>query len=84
MSETSQDQNSDPKKGSARKWLQLINIPVMMGLIVFLFAQGGIWLDKKYPNPDNNYVKILTLIGVAIAMYNVHRQLQAINKSDKK
>lgn len=76
--------NQDPKKGSARKWLQLINIPIMMGAIVFVFAWGGKWLDGRYPNPNNLYVKVLTMVGVAIAMYNVHRQLQAINKQDGK
>jgi hypothetical protein len=75
--------NQDPKKGSARKWLALTSIPIMMGAIVFLFAWAGKWLDEKYPNPHNLYVKILTLVGVAIAFYNVNRQLKEINKLDK-
>lgn len=76
------DNNQDPKKKSANKWLALINIPVQMGVIVFVFAWGGNWLDEKYPNTHNIYVKILTLVGVAIAFYNVNRQLKDINKQD--
>jgi len=73
--------NQKPKKPS-NKWLALINIPIQMGAIVFLFAYGGKWLDAKYPNPHHLYVKTLTLVGVAIAFYNINRQLKDINNSD--
>jgi len=52
-----------------------------MGAIIFLFAYFGNWLDTKFPNSHNIYVKILTLVGVAIAFYNINRQLKDINKS---
>ncbi len=71
----------DPKKQTNNKWLALINIPIQMGAIIFLFAYFGNWLDEKYPNTHNVYVKILTLVGVAIAFYNINRQLKEINKS---
>jgi putative F0F1-ATPase subunit (Ca2+/Mg2+ transporter) len=74
--------NKDPKK-KQNKWLALINIPIQMGVIVFLFAYAGKWLDSNYPNPHNLYVKILTLVGVAIAFYNINRQLKDINKMDE-
>nr|WP_294777304.1 AtpZ/AtpI family protein [uncultured Flavobacterium sp.] len=73
----------NPQKKKARnKWLTLINIPIQMGVIVFLFASLGRWLDEKYSNPHHIYVKISTLLGVAIAFYNLNRQLKEINKSD--
>ena len=73
--------NKDPKR-SNNKWLALINIPIQMGAIVFLFAYLGSWLDEEYPNSHKLYVKILTLVGVAIAFYNINRQLKDINKSE--
>jgi F0F1-type ATP synthase assembly protein I len=73
--------NNQKKQGN--KWLALINIPIQMGVIVFAFAWGGGWLDEKYPNPHNLYVKILTLVGVAIAFYNINRQLKDINRSEQ-
>lgn len=73
--------DNNPKR-RRNKWLALINIPVQMGVIVFLFAYGGKWLDSHYPNKNNIWVKILTLVGVAIAFYNVNRQLREINKID--
>jgi len=75
-------EDNQQKKKARNKWFALINIPVQMGVIVFLFAYLGRWLDTKYPNPHTIYVKILTLVGVAIAFYNINRQLKEINKSD--
>jgi len=73
--------NQNPKKKTNNKWLALINIPIQMGVIIFLFAYFGNWLDGKYLNSHNVYVKILTLLGVAIAFYNINRQLKEINKN---
>ncbi|WP_310559880.1 AtpZ/AtpI family protein [Flavobacterium sp.] len=73
--------NKGQKKQNNNKWLALINIPIQMGAIIFLFSYFGNWLDEKYPNSHSVYVKILTLVGVAIAFYNINRQLKDINKS---
>ncbi|GGC81836.1 hypothetical protein GCM10011508_06430 [Flavobacterium lutivivi] len=54
-----------------------------MGVIVFLFASLGNWLDEKYPNSNDWYVKIFVMLGVAIAFYNINRQLKEINKNDE-
>ncbi|WP_298149977.1 AtpZ/AtpI family protein [Flavobacterium sp.] len=74
--------DNTPKK-KPNKWLALINIPIQMGIIIFAFAWLGKWLDRKYANPNDIYVKILTLSGIAIAFYNINRQLKEINKSDQ-
>jgi F0F1-type ATP synthase assembly protein I len=74
--------NQNQKNRTNNKWLALINIPIQMGVIIFAFAYGGNWLDKKYPSGGGWYVKILTLVGVAIAFYNINRQLKEINKSE--
>ena len=70
------------KKKQRNKWLALINIPIQMGVIVFLFAYLGKWLDVKYSNPHHIYVKISTMVGIAIAFYNINRQLKEINQDD--
>ncbi len=70
-----------PKK-KPNKWLVLINIPVQMGMIVFLFSVAGKWLDEKYTNEHRIYLKALTLIGVLIAFYNINRQLKELNSSE--
>lgn len=75
-----QDQDQDQERKTRNKWLALINIPFQMGIIIFAFAFLGNWLDEKYPNPNDLYVKILTLLGVFIALYNVIRQVNQLNK----
>jgi len=76
---------TDPQNQKKRnnKWLALMNIPIQMGVIVFVFAYAGNWLDEKYPNEHKIYVKILVLVGVALSFYNLNRQLKDINKSDE-
>ena len=74
--------DNQPKKKQRNKWLAFINIPIKMGVVIYLFAKLGGWLDTKYPNSNMIYVKILTLVGVALAFYNLNRQLKDINESD--
>lgn len=50
-----------------------------MGVVIFLFSKGGNWLDDYYPNKHNVFVKVLTLVGVAISFYNLNRQLKDLN-----
>ena len=72
--------NQNPNK-QTNKWLAFINIPIQMGAIIFLFSYLGNWLDGKYIISYNVFVKTLTLVGVAIAFYNLNRQLKDINES---
>jgi Putative F0F1-ATPase subunit Ca2+/Mg2+ transporter len=74
--------DNQSKKKQRNKWLAFINIPIQMGVVIYLFAKGGDWLDAKYPNSHYVYVKVLTLVGVALAFYNLNRQLKEINKMD--
>lgn len=69
------------KKKQASKWFSLINIPIQMGVIIFVFSFIGNWLDENYPSPKVYYNKILVMVGVGLALYNVIRQVNEINKS---
>ena len=72
-----QNNNSKP----LNKWIQLISIPAQMGMVIFLFAYLGQYLDEKYQS--ENYIKIFTILGVFLAMYNVIRQVNQLNKNEK-
>lgn len=63
------------------KWIQLISIPAQMGMVIFLFAYLGQYLDEKYQS--ENYVKIFTVVGVFLALYNVIRQVNQMSKNEK-
>ena len=57
-----------------------MNIPVQMGVVIFLFSWFGGWLDEKYGNTSNTNQMIFTLLGVFVALYNVIRQVNQLNK----
>lgn len=66
---------------SKNKWLALLNIPFQMGIIIVGFAYLGMYLDDKYEIKSQVLTIIGTLLGVAIALYNVIRQLNQLNNS---
>ncbi len=56
----------------------LSGIAFEMGAIIYLAAQGGIWLDAHFNNEKRVYTAFATLIGVAISIWIVLRQLKRI------
>ena len=74
--------NPNNKKKQPNKWIALINIPIQMGIIIFLFSFLGKWLDERFPNTSDLYIKIFVLVGVGFALYNVIRQVNQLNKND--
>ena len=74
--------DSNQSKKKRNKWLSLINIPIQMGVMIYVFSWIGNWLDMKYPNPHNWFVKLFTILGVLLAFYNLNRQLKEINSQN--
>ncbi len=56
----------------------LSGIAIEMGAIIFLAAKLGIWLDLHYQTDKRIFTAIATLIGVAISIWVVLRQLKRI------
>ncbi len=54
-----------------------------MGVIIYAFSYLGNWLDVKFPNKHSLHIKIITLLGIALAFYNLNRQLKDINSTDE-
>ncbi|WP_410877948.1 AtpZ/AtpI family protein [Myroides sp. DW712] len=68
------------KKGAPNKWLTLINIPIQMGVIIYLSHLLGTWIDEKYGFEQAIANKICTLLGVGLALYQVIKQVSQLNK----
>ncbi len=66
-------------KNQTKYWLSLTGIAVQMGVIIYLGAKAGNWLDATYGSEKNTYTIILTLLAVAIAMYLVVKQTKKLN-----
>lgn len=54
-----------------------------MGVTIFLGAYLGKYLDEKFPSEKKWFTIIFTLIFVAIALYNVLKQVNRINQEDE-
>ena len=67
------------KKKKTNYWLILSGIAIQMGVIIYLGAKGGQWLDEKYGGDSNTYTVVLTLLAVAISMYLVIKQTNKLN-----
>jgi hypothetical protein len=74
----SDGKESQQKNKLVNGWLLLIFLSKWgNNLLVFLPRQ----LDENHPSPKVYYNKILVMVGVFLALYNVHRQVNEINKS---
>lgn len=68
-----------PRKNNNLKNVAMLSgIAFEMGAIIFLAAKGGIWLDDHYQNEKRIFTAIATLLGVAISIWLVLRQLKRI------
>ena len=68
------------KSNQDSKWLVLINIPIQMGVIIYLSHLFGAWLDDQYQLENEIANKVCTLLGVFIALYQVIQQVKRINQ----
>lgn len=69
-------QQKSPKKKGNKNYLILTGIAFEMGVIIYLAVQGGKWLDEHYQIEKNIFTVIATLLGVAISIWVVLRQLK--------
>jgi len=74
----------NPKKKQPNRWMALITIPFQMGIIIYGFYYLGSWLEEKYHSQDELYIKIFTMLGVFVAIYNVIRQVKQLNNTNDK
>ena len=53
-----------------------------MGGTIYLGSLLGSWLDGKFPNENELYTKIVTLLAVFGAMFSVIRQVTKMTNQD--
>ena len=75
------DNKKEEKKG-VPKFARLSGVGLQMGATIFLGAYLGKYLDEKYPSDKRWFTIGLTLFAVALALYNVLRQVNKINSED--
>lgn len=70
-------EDKKPKK-SLNKYIRLTGIGLQMGITIYLASYLGKWLDVKYPNENNLYTIVLTLVGVGLSFYSLLKQVKNI------
>ena len=71
---------SNKDNNGIKRWAILSGIGIQMGVIIYLFAKTGNWLDTNYASEGKKYTILLTLIGVAISLFLVLKQTNRLNK----
>mgnify|MGYP003498682600 FL=1 len=70
------------EKYKRNKWLALTSIPIQMLVIIYLAFRLGDWIDNKYQLENEIATKVVTLLGVFVALYQVINQVNQINKNE--
>ena len=71
------NENKKPEK-PLKNVAVLSGIAIQMGVTIYLFVISGKWLDAKFNNDDKLFIIIMTLLGVAISLYAVIKQVNRI------
>lgn len=73
-----QNDQNQKKNNPLKNVAVLSGIGIQMGVIIYGFVMLGKWLDNNYNEGGKFYLIIFTLLGVAIALYVVLKQLNRI------
>lgn len=67
---------------NTNQWLVFTTMPVQMGVTIYVFYKIGEWLDKKCLIMDNWGTKIVTLLGIFVALYQIISQVNKLSKNE--
>lgn len=70
------------KKKPLNKYVRFTGIAFQMGGTIYLGSLLGGWLDIQFPNENEMYTKIVTLLSVFGAMFSVIRQVTKMTNQD--
>ncbi len=72
------EEKENPKE-QPNRFLALMGIAFQMGITIYLFVMLGKWLDNKFPKDFKLFTMLFTIVGVAISLYSINKQLQKLN-----
>jgi ATP synthase protein I len=79
----SQDNQNQKKNNPLNTYARFSGIGFQMIVIIGLGVYLGVRLDEKYPNKYKLFTIILSLLSIAIALFNVIRQVTEITNKQK-
>jgi len=63
-----------------KNFIKLSGLGIQIGVIVYIFIYFGKWIDLYLNNNTKTFVAIGAIIGVAVSLYVVLKQLEKIHK----
>ncbi len=69
------------QKKPLNKYARFSGIAFQMAVTIFLGTYIGIKLDEKYPNEDNIFTVIFSLLFVLASLYSVVKQVTKISNN---
>lgn len=63
-------------------YIRFTSMGLQMGLTIYLGSKLGAWLDVKFPNDNQLYYKIVSLLAIFLAVFSVIRQVIKITNKD--
>lgn len=69
-------------KRPLNKFIRFSGIALQMGITIYFGSLLGKWFDNKYPNDNELYTKICTLVAVFLSIYSVIRQVSKLSKNE--
>ena len=79
----SQNNQNQKKNNQLNDYARFSGIGFQMIVIIGLGVYLGVRLDEKYPNKYKLFTIILSLLSIAIALFNVIRQVTEITNKQK-
>jgi hypothetical protein len=67
------------EKNPLRQAAILSGIAVEMGVIIYLAAQAGLWLDAHFQTGKKLFTALCTILGVGISLWVVLKQLKRLD-----
>ena len=76
--------NQQKKKKQLNKYLSLTSIPIQMGITIYFGVKLGVFLDKKMSLDKPLFLVICILLSLLISLYSIIKQLNKIEKNNRK
>ena len=71
------------KKSSSQTILRFSSVGIQMGIVIGASAWGGSEVDKLQTNQKPVWTIVLSLLGVALALYLVIKEALKLSKDDE-
>lgn len=78
MSHNHNNKENQNQEKPLRNVAILSGIAIQMGVTIYLFVMLGKWLDSKFNDGNKLFIIITTLLGVAVSLYVVLKQVNRI------